>query len=191
MNTQHLPVNFYQELYEKIIDEDFRPEDLEDITCACSLELSNNINVEVDATFEVNLIDNSFDHAFGTEHVWDLEVGQLKYITVYSITQTDEETNEVVSLKHLFSYTTFWMQFKSFCVRKCSHLVKYGDVVLAKTWSRGRWEKAIFLYKDLNTLRYCCASRVYHGKFVGKSSYYDIVPFSPMFERLERKYKSI
>ena len=54
----------------------------------------NDINYLVEVEVFAYLVDESFDHAFGTESAWGIELDSLDVITVY-----DQEGNVVTSRK--------------------------------------------------------------------------------------------
>ena len=63
-----LPADFYQQLYDKIMYYGFDPENEDDSSCDIDEIQIGDFIVSVRATFEVEFIDDSFDHAFGTEY---------------------------------------------------------------------------------------------------------------------------
>ena len=164
-----LSPEFYKKLYEEIICKyEFDPESTEDTSCYIEAEDFEGFYIEFKATFEVNVIDDSFDHAFGTEHGWHIEVGELTNIE--EVTMYDEYDNNV---SHLFDYDAFWEQFKRYEVKFYGGgEVKSGEAVLA-SFDGKRWEEAEFIHKDTLSGEYIC-------KPIGKQMY-----------KFHRSYKKI
>ena len=101
------PHDFYENLYEEIMNQEFNPESEDDTSCSMEIEIGN-FTVHVNATFEENVVDNSFDHAFGTEYIYDLEAGDLTDIEVEDIWYYDEETDVEAELTDQFDEKRFW-----------------------------------------------------------------------------------
>lgn len=148
-----LSPEFYENLYNEIIrDYDFDPdcEDPEETQCSTYIEVEDfqGFYICLKATYELNLIDDSFDHAFGTEYGWHMEIGEL--IDIEEVTLYDEDGNDV---SKLFDYDVFFEQFKKREVKlRNGAVIKAGDTVLA-CYNGYRWEEAEFLYRD--TLKEC------------------------------------
>jgi hypothetical protein len=102
MKPTSLSPEFYTNLYKKIINYGFEPETEDDCYCNMLFEDYDNITVTLDATFEVKFCDDSFDHAFGTQHECHLETGRLE--DVEAVTITDIDGND---LSDLFDYDAF------------------------------------------------------------------------------------
>lgn len=154
MKPTSLSPDFYKKLYNEIICKyEFSPESTEDTSCYIEAEDFEGFYIEFKATFEVNVIDDSFDHAFGTEHGWHIEVGELTDID--EVSMYDEDGNNV---SHLFDYDAFWEQFKCYEVKFHSGaVVKSGDTVIVTAKTRRRsYEEAEFLYKDNLSGDYIC-----------------------------------
>ena len=155
MKPTSLSPEFYTNLYNEIIrDYDFDIDgDTEGNTCSTYIEVEDfhGYYICFKATFELNLIDDSFDHAFGTEHAWHMEIGEL--IDIEEVTMYDEDDNDV---RALFDYDAFWNQFKRYEVKFTSGtVVKSGDTVIAHC-KYNRYELAEFLYRDSRTDEYIC-----------------------------------
>lgn len=106
----------------------------------------NGLYVNLEATFEVNFVDDSFDHAFGTEYGYHFECGNLEDIEAVSI--SDEDGND---LSDLFDYDKFWEQFKQYTVKFYGGSeVNTGDIVLVEAY-RGTRDERKFIYKDTLT----------------------------------------
>jgi hypothetical protein len=88
-----LSPEFYENLYNKIINYGFEPESEEDCCRNMDFEDIDGLYVNLDATFEVNFVDDSFDHAFGTENGYHYECGPLSDIE--AVTITDDDGNDV------------------------------------------------------------------------------------------------
>jgi hypothetical protein len=152
MKPTSLSQEFYKKLYDEIICKyEFSPESTEDTSCYIEAEDFEGFFIELKATFEVNVIDDSFDHAFGTEHGWHIEAGELTDIE--EVTMYDEDGNNV---SKLFDYDAFWEQFKCYEVKFHSGtVIKSGDTAIAKT-DRYRFEEVEFLYKNTLSGEYIC-----------------------------------
>lgn len=173
-NSVKLPDNFYERLYDQIMDYGFNPESEDEKTCSMEIEIDNFI-VEVDATFDVYIEDNSFDHAFGTEYIYDLAVGELEDIEVTQIWHSDDESDTDVT--DLFDYNKFWLQFKQFVIKRNGIHIHHGDVVVVKrSWKTNRWEKRTYLYTDTRTGKHVCARYLGRGKFSWEEEFQNIIP---------------
>lgn len=152
MKPTSLSPEFYKKLYDEIICKfEFVPEDIDDTSCYIDAEDFDGFYIEFKATFEVNVIDDSFDHAFGTFHASHIEAGELTDIE--EVTMYDEDGNNV---SKLFDYDAFWEQFKCYEVKfRSGTVVKSGDTVIAKT-DRYHYGDVEFLYKDTLSGKYIC-----------------------------------
>ena len=146
-----LSTEFYKKLYEEIICKyEFDPESTEDTSCYIEAEDFEGFYIEFKATFEVNVIDDSFDHAFGTEHGWHIEVGELIDIEEVTMYDGDDDVSD------LFDYDAFFEQFKKREVTfRSGTVIKSGDTVIAHC-NYNRYELAEFLYRDSRTDEYIC-----------------------------------
>ncbi len=153
MKATTLPTEFYKELYDKIDNYGFEPDTEDDCYCSMDFEDLHGFYVTLDATFEVKFIDDSFDHAFGTEYGYHFEAGNLEDIE--AVTLTDEDGNDVSAL---FDYDTFFEQFKRYEVKffRSGDVVKSGDTILAGGHYVNRWDEMQFLYYDSLAERYIC-----------------------------------
>ena len=128
-----LSPEFYENLYNEIIrDYDFDPdcEDPEETQCSTYIEVEDfqGFYICLKATYELNLIDDSFDHAFGTEYGWHMEIGEL--IDIEEVTMYDEDGNDV---SDLFDYDAFFEQFKRYEVKFLNGtVIKSGETVTLK-----------------------------------------------------------
>ena len=128
MKPTSLSPEFYENLYNEIIrDYDFDPdcEDAEETQCSTYIEVEDfqGFYICLKATYELNLIDDSFDHAFGTEYGWHMEIGEL--IDIEEVTMYDEDGNDV---SKLFDYDAFFEQFKKREVKFMNGtVIKSGD----------------------------------------------------------------
>ena len=184
-NSVKLPSDFYERLYESIMDYGFDPEDEDEKTCAMEIEIDNFV-VDLEATFNVELIDDSFDHAFGTEYAYHLEVGELEDIAVYHIWHYDDEDNNNTDVTELYSDDKFWLQFKDFVIKRGSHYIHHGDEVVTRSqegWRRSRWIKMTFLYYDTRLGLAICTPNI-HAKFVSKRAYPYVFPATTQNLRL-------
>lgn len=180
-NSVKLPANFYERLYDSIMDYGFDPEDEDEKTCSMEIEIDNFI-VDVDATFNVYIEDNSFDHAFGTEHIYDLAVGELEDIEVTQMWYSDDESDTDVT--DLFDEKKFWLQFKQFVIKRNGIHIHHGDEVVVKTSTLyGAWQKMTFLYYDTRLGLAICTPNI-HAKFVSKRAYPYVFPATTQNLRL-------
>ena len=184
-NSVKLPSDFYERLYNSIIDYGFNPEDEDEKTCAMEIEIDNFV-VDLEATFNVELIDDSFDHAFGTEYAYHLEVSELEDIAVYHIWHYDDDDNNNTDVTELYSEDKFWLQFKDFVIKRGSHYIHYGDEVVTRSqegWRRSRWIKMTFLYYDTRLGLAICTPNI-HAKYVRKLAYPYVFPATTQNLRL-------
>lgn len=155
MKPTTLSSEFYKELYNEIIrDYDFDPdcEDAEETQCSTYIEVEDfqGFYICLKATYELNLIDDSFDHAFGTEHGWHMEIGEL--IDIEDVTMYDGDDD----VSDLFDCDAFFEQFKKREVTfRSGTVIKSGDTVIAHG-KYNRYELAEFLYRDSRTDEYIC-----------------------------------
>ena len=164
-NSVKLPSDFYEQLYKSIINYGFDPESEDEKTCSMSITI-DNISIELDATFDVYTEDNSFDHEFGTEYDYSLQVGELEDCEIFNM--YDDESDADVT--DLFDYDKFWLQFKDFVIKRGSHYIHYGDEVVTRSqvpWRRSRWEKLTFLYYDSRMGVSVCTPNI-HAKHIIK-----------------------
>ena len=157
------PANFYQALYDAIMDEDYEPE----IHCTFAEVNFELLDYEVDVAVWLNTVwvDDSFDHAFGTYHDGHFEVRSIKEIEMQSIYSPagDEVTED-------FDEDQFWLQTKRFYLRwGKDRMIKYGDEVIARV---GRivpkFRKCIFLYQDFRRGIEVVAMKRKNGHFADK-----------------------
>lgn len=175
MNEITLPYDFYQNLYNEIMSQDFEPENEDDTTCDMEFTIGK-FQINLCATFEVNVVDNSFDHAFGTEYIYDLEAGDLTDIEVEDIWYYDEETDVEAELTDQFDEKRFWEQFKQYAIKREGIFIHHGDEVVVKnSMSWGAWERMTFLYYDTR-LRVAVCTRSIHSKYIWKKQYKCILP---------------
>lgn len=152
MKPTSLSPEFYKKLYDEIICKfEFDPESTEDTSCYITAEDFEGFFIEFKATFEVNVIDDSFDHAFGTYHDSHIEAGELTDID--EVFMYDEDDNDV---SHLFDYDAFWEQFKCYELKfNSGKVVNSGDTVIAN-FNGHQYEEAEFLYKNTLSGDYIC-----------------------------------
>ena len=151
MKPTSLSPEFYTNLYNKIENYGFEPENEDDCHCSMEFEDLDGFYVTLDVTFEVNFVDDSFDHAFGTEYGYHFEAGIITDIE--AVTISDEDGND---LSDLFDYDTFWAQFKKYEVKFMSGaVVKSGDKVMGG-YNYNQWNEVVFLYRDTLQEVYVC-----------------------------------
>ena len=167
------PADFYEQLYDKIMDYGFEPDNEDDTSCSMEIEIGK-FTINLTATFEVHVVDNSFDHAFGTEYIFDLEAGDLEQIEIEGIWFYDEDDNEI-EVSDQFDEKCFWNQFKVYGTKSKGVQIHHGDEVVVKSSFRyGSWEKRIYLYTDKRLGVHVCCRRL--GKYPCKSNYQHILP---------------
>lgn len=132
------PADFYESLYDKIMDYGFEPDNEDDTSCSMEIEIGK-FTINLTATFEVHVVDNSFDHAFGTEYIYDLEAGDLEEIEIEGIWFYDEDDNEI-EVSDQFDEKCFWEQFKVYGTKSKGVQIHHGDEVVVKSSFRyGSW----------------------------------------------------
>jgi hypothetical protein len=155
MKPTSLSPEFYENLYNEIIrDYDFDPdcEDAEETQCSTYIEVEDfqGFYICLKATYELNLIDDSFDHAFGTEYGWHMEIGELIDIDEVTLCTEDDDVSD------LFDYDAFFEQFKKREVTfRSGTVIKSGDTVIADC-GYNRFEEVRFMYKDTLSGQYIC-----------------------------------
>ena len=170
-----LPADFYQQLYDKIMYYGFEPENEDDNCCDMDeIEIGEFI-VSVRATFEVEFIDDSFDHAFGIEHMYHFETGALESIEDVVILHYDEDDNDT-DVSDIFDEDCFWNQFKRYGTVSKGVQIHYGDEVVVKSNYRdGAWEKMVYLYTDTRLGAHVCV-KFLHGRYMWKEKYKCLLP---------------
>lgn len=114
MNTNiSFPSDFYEKLYEEIMNTEFTPESEDDTTCPMEIEIGNFF-VSVNARFDVEEVDDSFDHEFGTHYDSHIEVGDLEDINVNNVYFFDDDANIEKDVTNMFDEDKFWAQFKKY-----------------------------------------------------------------------------
>lgn len=178
-NSVKLPDNFYESLYDSIMNYGFDPDSEDEKTCSMYFEIED-FEIELEATFDVHIVDDSFDHAFGTEYSYHLEVGELEDIMVESIWRRDD-----LDVTELFSEDKFWLQFKQFVIKRGSHYIHHGDEVIVTTQrTRYRnWVKRTFLYYDTRLGLAICTPNI-HAKCISKRAYPYVFPATTQNLRL-------
>ena len=167
------PADFYEQLYDKIMDYGFEPDNEDDTSCSMEIEIGK-FTINLTATFEVHVVDNSFDHAFGTEYIFDLEAGDLEQIEIEGIWFYDEDDNEI-EVSDQFDEKCFWNQFKVYGTKSKGVQIHHGDEVVVKSNFRfGSWKKMIYLYTDKRLGVHVCCRRF--GKYPCKNNYQCILP---------------
>lgn len=151
MKPTSLSPEFYEKLYDKIINYGFEPDDEDDCHCNMDFEDFEGFYVNLEATFEVEFVDDSFDHAFGTEYGYHYECGNLEDIEAVSL--TDEDGNDV---SDLFDYDAFFEQFKRYEVKFLNGtVIKSGETVIG-VYNGYPKEEVEFLYRDTLKEVYIC-----------------------------------
>ena len=151
MKPTSLSPEFYENLYNQITNYGFEPETEDDCHCNMEFEDVNGLYVNLEATFEVNFVDDSFDHAFGTEYGYHFEAGNLDDIEAVTLCTEDDDVSD------LFDYDAFFEQFKKYEIKFFSgSVVKSGDTVQAGGHYVNRWDEMTFLYYDSLRERYIC-----------------------------------
>lgn len=166
MKPTSLSPEFYENLYNQIINYGFEPETEDDCHCNMEFEDVNGLYVNLEATFEVNFVDDSFDHAFGTEYGYHFEAGNLDDIEAVTLCTEDDDVSD------LFDYDAFFEQFKKYEIKFFSgSVVKSGDTVLAGGHYVNRWDEMTFLYYDSLRERYICVPVGKKDNHINRRSY--------------------
>lgn len=161
-----LSPEFYENLYNQIINYWFEPETEDDCHCNMEFEDVNGLYVNLEATFEVNFVDDSFDHAFGTEYGYHFEAGNLDDIEAVTLCTEDDDVSD------LFDYDAFFEQFKKYEIKFFSgSVVKSGDTVQAGGHYVNRWDEMTFLYYDSLRERYICVPVGKKDNHINRRSY--------------------
>ncbi len=161
-----LSPEFYENLYNQIINYGFEPETEDDCHCNMEFEDVNGLYVNLEATFEVNFVDDSFDHAFGTEYGYHFEAGNLDDIEAVTLCTEDDDVSD------LFDYDAFFEQFKKYEIKFFSgSVVKSGDTVQAGGHYVNRWDEMTFLYYDSLRERYICVPVGKKDNHINRRSY--------------------
>ena len=168
------PADFYEQLYDKIMDYGFEPDNEDDTSCSMEIEIGK-FTINLTATFEVHVVDNSFDHAFGTEYIYDLEAGDLEEIEIDGIWFYDEDDNET-EVTDQFDEKHFWERFEVYGTKSKGVQIHHGDEVVVKSSFRdGAWEKMVYLYTDTRLGVHVCV-KFLHGRYMWKEQYKCLLP---------------
>ena len=166
MKPTSLSPEFYENLYNQIINYGFEPETEDDCHCNMEFEDVNGFYVNLEATFEVNFVDDSFDHAFGTEYGYHFEAGNLDDIEAVTLCIEDDDVSD------LFDYDAFFEQFKKYEIKFFGGgVVKSGDTVQAGGHYVNRWDEMTFLYYDSLRERYICVPVGKKDNHINRRSY--------------------
>lgn len=166
MKPTSLSPEFYENLYNQIINYGFEPDTEDDCHCNMEFEDVNGLYVNLEATFEVNFVDDSFDHAFGTEYGYHFEAGNLDDIEAVTLCTEDDDVSD------LFDYDAFFEQFKKYEIKFFSgSVVKSGDTVQAGGHYVNRWDEMTFLYYDSLRERYICVPVGKKDNHINRRSY--------------------
>lgn len=180
MKPTSLSPEFYEKLYDKIINYGFEPDDEDDCHCNMDFEDFEGFYVNLEASFEVEFVDDSFDHAFGTEYGHHYECGNLEDIEAVSL--TDEDGNDV---SDLFDYDAFFEQFKRYEVKFLNGtVIKSGETVIG-VYNGYPKEEVEFLYRDTLKEVYICKPTG-DAKYKFPRSYKKVLPATE--ENLNRLY---
>ena len=168
------PADFYENLYNKIMGYGFEPEDEDDTTCEMEIEIGN-FSVSLNATFELEYVDDSFSHEFGIEEGHHFEARELYDIDDVVIYYDDDDLEEEVELTDQFDHKFFWEQFKVYGTKSKGVQIHHGDEVVVKYSQRsGIWQKMIYLYTDNRLGVHVCCRRL--GKYPLKEYFKCILP---------------
>lgn len=172
MKPTSLSPEFYENLYNQIINHGFEHETEDDCYCSMDFEDVNGFYVTLDATFEVKFVDDSFDHAFGIEYGYHFEAGNLENIE--AVTLSDEDGND---MSDLFDYDAFFEQFKRYEIKFFNgKVVKSGDTVQAGGRYHNCWDEMTFLYYDALDERYVCVPVGNEDKMINRRRYSKMRP---------------
>lgn len=167
---EYLPTQFYYDLFEHLsgMEVDAADEDDKWRTDEFQWGKCDEFFIVCECCFDVEWVDLSFDHEFGTEHAAELVVGELQEVFPTELTWTDPDTGEDHDLLHLWSYGRFWLPIKRFWTNKGT--VKHGDLVWGYKGHR-RWGKVIYLWTDVRTGEEVCARLLKQGEFMFHERY--------------------
>ena len=179
MKPTSLSPEFYENLYNQIINYGFEPETEDDCHCNMEFEDVNGLYVNLEATFEVNFVDDSFDHAFGTEYGYHFEAGNLDDIEAVTLCTEDDDVSD------LFDYDAFFEQFKRYEVKFLNGtVIKSGETVIG-VYNGYPKEEVEFLYRDTLKEVYICKPTG-DAKYKFPRSYKKVLPATE--ENLSRLY---
>ena len=179
MKPTSLSPEFYENLYNQIINYGFEPETEDDCHCNMEFEDVNGLYVNLEATFEVNFVDDSFDHAFGTEYGYHFEAGNLDDIEAVTLCTEDDDVSD------LFDYDAFFEQFKRYEVKFLNGtVIKSGETVIG-VYNGYPKEEVEFLYRDTLKEVYICKPTG-DAKYKFPRSYKKVLPATE--ENLNRLY---
>lgn len=171
-----IPADLYEKLYDKIMACEFYPEDKYDDSIFLDEIEIGNFTISLCATFNIEIVDDSFDHAFGIERAYHLEVGYLRDIEDVQIYHCDEETGDEVDVTDQFDEDCFWNQFKRYGTVVKGVQIHHGDEVVVKSDYRyGAWTKMIYLYTDTRLGGHVCVKSL-REKYPRKMQYEYILP---------------
>ena len=105
MKPTRLSPEFYTNLYKRICETDIDVDNEDTCTVYLDFEDVEGCYVFLKATFMVEVVDDSFDHAFGTEYCYHREVGELTDIEEVRLWDQDDNRAD-----ELFDYAAFWEQ---------------------------------------------------------------------------------
>lgn len=152
MEAKKFGEDFYKKLYSAMCD--YAENNWE---CDCADETTTKVGMELDVdniivcltgVFNVEFVDDSFDHAFGTEYGWHMELRELDDIEIDVVYDEDGE-----DITEQFDENTFWEQFycREIKLRNGS-IIKTGETV--QFFSSGVWRVMKFEYYDTLCGRY-------------------------------------
>lgn len=161
--TKTICSELYNKVYNAIIEaaENHGIEDEDDTRFGFYLE-DGDWSIEGTASLPVEYIDDSFDHAFGTEVCGHLEHSFEEMPEIDEVSVFFGEDGEEVE----FDFDKFYTQF-DVTERKLRNgeVIKQGDEVLATnsaSWRYKRYERAIFHHYNTETGEWFC-KRIYHN----------------------------
>jgi len=173
MKPTSLSQEFYKNLYNEIINADDTNCDCnEDGDYVCNLEFEiEGLQVSLTAVFESVFVDDSFDHAFGTEYGYHYETGN--FIDLDEVCIYDDDDND---LSDLFDEETFWEQDKEYGIKfRSGTEIKPGDEVMYQ-YNR-KWYKGVYQYTKKQSGDHVCL------KENGRLGVYDRVVTIAAYER--------
>ena len=104
MKPTSLSDEFYKRLYNEINSHVGESNEEEEQRYEIDID---GLFVSINVTFESILVDDSFDHAFGTEHAYHTELGEIQEIEIDVINDFDAEGNEI-DITDEFDPDKFW-----------------------------------------------------------------------------------
>lgn len=144
-----IPVEIYRDLFDYLNEELFDSSDFDGDDGATSEFIYQSDDghwlITGEAKASSKYIDESFDHAFGTEYCgyWDMD--QLEDVTIFESSYFDDDDKETAMA---FDFDIFDHLHDKTTIKRGGVEINAGDDVVVKDYMNGRWQLAKFLYYD-------------------------------------------